>query len=248
MVQSVRPKDSELLGSLKASITDKGLCHTINAKSIMKTYNVEMDERLKSFSNMLDRFGAKEKPLTITGSGYLHQATFWLNARGSSNKTRSSKGSITAAINNWHDYFAVRFKNRSFTAYGLLPCYFNCHFRSQEIQLRAGQSYQLKIVPVHHVSTSNFHELTQEERQCRFLEEVEDDSMFNSYTQKGCIFECALSHVVRFTVQNDNLKAFTFISHRMSTAPPGTTHYQKTIRHPICAPHTLMAQMTTITH
>ena len=120
MVQSVRPKDNELLGSLKASITDKGLCHTINAKSIMQTYNVEMDERLKSFCNILDRLGAEDKPLTITGSGYLHQATFWLNARGSTNKTKSLKGSITAAINNWDDYFSVRFKNRFFTAYSLL--------------------------------------------------------------------------------------------------------------------------------
>ena len=163
----------------------------------MKTYNVEMDERLKSFSHILDRIGAEEKPLAITGSGYLHQATFWLNARGSSNKTKSLKGSITAAINNWDDYFSVRFKNRFSPQYS--PFYnFHCYSRSQEIQLRAGQSYQLKIVPVHHVSTSNFHELTQEERQCRFPEEVEDDSMFNSYTQKGCIFECALSHVVRF--------------------------------------------------
>ena len=117
VVQSVIPKDSELLGSLKASITDKGLCHTINAKSIIKTYNVEKDERLKSFSNILDRRGAEEKPLTIAGSGYLHEVTFWVNARGSSNKTKSLKGSITAAINNWDEYFAVRFKKQRF----LLP-------------------------------------------------------------------------------------------------------------------------------
>ena len=110
IVQSTRSKDRDLLGSLKASITDKGLCYTINAKSIEKTFNIEKDRRLESFSNILDRNGAEEKPLTITGSGYLHQAEFWLNARGSSNKTRSLKGSITAAINNWDDYFAVRLK------------------------------------------------------------------------------------------------------------------------------------------
>ena len=95
---------------MKASITDKGLCHTINAKSIKKTFNVDKDKRLKSFSDILDRIGAEEKPLTVTGSGYLHQAIFWLNARGSSNKTKSLKGSIIAAINNWDDYFSVRLK------------------------------------------------------------------------------------------------------------------------------------------
>ena len=93
------------------------ICHTINAKSIIKTYNVEKDERLKSFSNILDRRGAEEKPQTIAGSGYLHEVTFWVNARGSSNKTKSLKGSITAAINNWDEYFAVRFKKQRF----LLP-------------------------------------------------------------------------------------------------------------------------------
>ena len=108
VAQSIRSKDRALLNSIRASITDKGLCYTINAKSIKETFNIEKDQRLKSFSNILDRVGGEEKPLKITGSGYLHQAMFWLNARGSSNKTKSLKGSIIAAINNWDDYFSVR--------------------------------------------------------------------------------------------------------------------------------------------
>ena len=121
IVQSTRSKDKALLGSLRASITDKGLCYTINAKSIKQTFNVEKDTRLKSFSSILDRHAAGEKPITITGSGYLHQSVFWLNARGSSNKTKSLKGSIIAAINNWDDYFAVRLKKNTYFTILLVP-------------------------------------------------------------------------------------------------------------------------------
>ena len=108
MVQITRSEDKDLLDTVKASITDKGLCYTINAKSIKNTFKVEKDQRLNTFANILDRPEVENKPITIRGSGYLQRSIFWLNARGSSNRTRSLKGSLSAAINNWNDYFSVR--------------------------------------------------------------------------------------------------------------------------------------------
>lgn len=95
-----------MLNTFKASLTDEGLCYTMNAKSVAGTFNVFNDKRLNSFADVLD--GTDLKPLNITGSGYLHQSIFWVHVRGYTEKSWYSQQGITAAINNWEDYFSVR--------------------------------------------------------------------------------------------------------------------------------------------
>ena len=82
-----------------------------------------------------------------------------------------------------------------------LHCSDNIHapkhfFRSQEIKIRAGKSYHLKIIPTLHQSTPEFMGLSIENRNCSLTSEVKGDSIFNSYSQKGCIFECTLKKIV----------------------------------------------------
>ena len=100
----------EHMDSVKASLTDMGLCTTINANTIAGTFNIKKHEEIKAFSDILDESNTKYYPIKVKGSGYIHQSIFWLNVRNPSTSIHGlEKGGITAAINNWNDYFSVRF-------------------------------------------------------------------------------------------------------------------------------------------
>ena len=95
------------MGSLKESLTDNGLCTTINSKGIAATFKME-NERIISFANILGKNTTQEAPSRIKGSGYLQRSIFWLNGKISRTPHGSAKGKIIAAINNWDEYFSVR--------------------------------------------------------------------------------------------------------------------------------------------
>ena len=88
------------------SLTDRGLCYSINSKSLINTYNIT-NERVKSFAEIIGNNVNQNAPSRVNGSGYLQRSTFWLNVRNLSSKG-FSKGSMTIAINNWNEYFSVR--------------------------------------------------------------------------------------------------------------------------------------------
>ena len=44
----------EHMDSVKASLTDMGLCTTINANNIAGTFNIEKHEEIKAFADILD--------------------------------------------------------------------------------------------------------------------------------------------------------------------------------------------------
>ena len=52
-----------------------------------------------------------------------------------------------------------------------------------------------------HSSTDSFKGITIAKRGCRFLDEIieGDESIFNHYTQKGCLFECSMRSVTNCT-------------------------------------------------
>ena len=60
----------------------------------------------------------------------------------------------------------------------------------------------MKIIPTLHQSTPEFKSLSKENRNCSLTSEVKDDSIFNIYSQKGCIFECTLKKIVRNVKEN----------------------------------------------
>ena len=69
--------------------------------------------------------------------------------------------------------------------------------RSQGLKLRGGQSYHLKITPQVRSTTESFDEISLEDRECKLPHEVTEDSFLNSYSERGCIFECILRVAVR---------------------------------------------------
>ena len=96
------------MNSVKTSLTDMGLCTTINANSISGTFNTDTHEKIKAFADILDDSDAISQPIKVQGSGYIHQSVIWLNVQNPSSRLLQ-KGGFTAAINNWNDYFSVRF-------------------------------------------------------------------------------------------------------------------------------------------
>ena len=97
---------NNLLETLLPSLTDRGLCYSMNSKSLIDTFNIT-NKRVKAFSEIIGTNVSQESANMVKGSGYLQRSTFWLNVRNMSSKG-FSKGSMTLAINNWNEYFSVR--------------------------------------------------------------------------------------------------------------------------------------------
>ena len=81
----------------------------MNSKSLINTFNIT-NKRVKAFAEIIGTNVSQESPNNVSGSGYLQKSTFWLNVRNMSSKG-FSKGSMTLAINNWNEYFSVRYGN-----------------------------------------------------------------------------------------------------------------------------------------
>ena len=111
MVLSGSPK--ALMDSLRPSLTDRGLCTTINSPKIATSYNITINKRGEAFADILDDLNdSNDLPNRVKGSGNLNSAHFWLNVRDFSDDglVDYSRGSVTLAINNWNEYFSVRYE------------------------------------------------------------------------------------------------------------------------------------------
>ena len=105
--------DNEIMNSLKNSVTDDGLCTTVNANSMAGTFNLTQYPEIKSFAEMLDGPITNYSQAKVKGSGYLHRVEFWLNVRNPNPTVAAAisgniGGQINAAINDWNDHFSVR--------------------------------------------------------------------------------------------------------------------------------------------
>ncbi len=59
------------------------------------------------FQTLFDSRDEKFKPLLIEGSGSLHETVIWVNLRNALKP--EADGEVLAGINNWVDFFAVRY-------------------------------------------------------------------------------------------------------------------------------------------
>ncbi len=68
---------ADYLSSVSASVTDEGICTSINANSMNETY--EPDSRIIELQRLLDpRIGSRQS-LKVKGSGNMYQTSMWLN-------------------------------------------------------------------------------------------------------------------------------------------------------------------------
>ena len=178
------------IGTFSPVLTDAGLCEVHNAMPLSQTYRPnEFIELVQDMFNIYHN-GTSEVA-NISGSGKYLERSIWLNVKphqACTNASKatgscgdaSSKGYAIASLNNWRDFFSV------------VP---------NSIEVFAGSETVLKVRPVMHVASSNFRDLTLENRKCRFSNENPSgkDSMFTYYTQKSCMFECCLNFAVKET-------------------------------------------------
>jgi hypothetical protein len=88
------------------SLTDAGLCTTLNGASMINTFH-DSNNRMKEFIKILvqptnNTFEADK----ISGTGSSHNKLLLINARDSTGKQR---GAINVAINDWKDSVSVRY-------------------------------------------------------------------------------------------------------------------------------------------
>ena len=84
----------------------------MNSPKIASSYNT-IDKRVDTFAGILDDLNdSNDLPIKIEGSGNLNSARFWLNVRDFSDNglVDYSRGSVTLAINDWNEYFSVRYE------------------------------------------------------------------------------------------------------------------------------------------
>jgi hypothetical protein len=88
------------------SLTDEGICTTINGDTLGNTYKDD-NKKMKEFIDVLDSKSGPTTPMKISGSGHIHKKQMWLNIRDITSQV-ISKGRTRVAINDWKDYISVR--------------------------------------------------------------------------------------------------------------------------------------------
>ena len=98
------------LNITRKSITDIGLCETVNGYSMKETYKVN-SKRMEDFVRVLDNRREEDQDTLgkILGSGSLFKTDMYLNVRDPL-CADTCKGKIWAALNSRRDYFSVKSK------------------------------------------------------------------------------------------------------------------------------------------
>jgi hypothetical protein len=92
---------------VSSTLSDAGLCTTLNGNSIEETFN-DNSERIKRFKELLGSHQNRPfQPMVISGSGNIHHKNIWLNVRDVTSKDEA-KGIMSVAINDWKDSVSVR--------------------------------------------------------------------------------------------------------------------------------------------
>jgi hypothetical protein len=95
--------------AVSSSLSDAGLCTTLNGNSINETF-YKHNPKMQAFHDILGNdMKSSFKVSKISGSGKIHQKKMWLNVRDGTGQV-DAKGLMSVAINDWKDYVSVRYK------------------------------------------------------------------------------------------------------------------------------------------
>jgi hypothetical protein len=100
-------KSHNLNLSISYSLSDAGICTTLNGNPLKLTFS-NANDKIKDFKRILGasdagRFDVKR----ITGSGNDHQKKMWLNVRDITSQIET-EGTMIVSINGWRDFVSVR--------------------------------------------------------------------------------------------------------------------------------------------
>jgi hypothetical protein len=89
------------------SLTDAGLCTTLNGNNMINTFH-DNNNRMNQFIKFLGRpTNNTFKAVKISGTGNKHMKKLWLNVR--QNHALANTGVMNVAINDWKDYISARY-------------------------------------------------------------------------------------------------------------------------------------------
>ena len=150
-------------------VTDLGVCYSFNAKSSMKM--------LKE-SSFTDAFQE------AYGTELLDSTVRYTEGAG-------DKFSLRFMIDN-NKYLRRKSKTWPFK---IVISGHESYFDALSVAKKALPGYEttFDIEPIEVVGTANLHKIEQKARKCRFSDEIEDDSMFKSYSQTSCEYECRIN-------------------------------------------------------
>ncbi len=100
-----------MAATTRTTVTDLGVCTSVNGKTIEATYETGDNSRIDAFKEVFDA-GASDvpSPVMVRGSGSAQELEFWLNVRNPSGGSdeQGSRGRAAVALNDWFDAFSVR--------------------------------------------------------------------------------------------------------------------------------------------
>jgi hypothetical protein len=109
-IPSIILKNQNLNLEVSPSLSDVGLCTTLNGNSIEDTFS-DSNNKMKNFKEMLgSTVRGKFKPILISGSGNIHHKKIWLNVRDVTGMV-NTRGIMRVSINGWRDFISVRKMN-----------------------------------------------------------------------------------------------------------------------------------------
>ena len=79
---------------------------------------------------------------------------------------------------------------------------------SEPLTLQAGHEYHIDVHPYGQISTREFRNLNQDQRNCKLKQEVDQHGIFKIYTQKNCKYSC----LVELAIKECQCKPWDFIS------------------------------------
>jgi hypothetical protein len=151
-------------------LTDLGICYSFNAKSSVKML------KDSSFTQaFLEAYKYDLPGLSIE------------NVKGAGDKF-----SLRFMIDRSRNFRRISDKNLFKVIISAHGSYFDALSLAKEI--KPGYETTFNIEPIEVIGTNALHDIKQEARKCKFDDEIEDDSMFKSYSQSSCEYECKIKY------------------------------------------------------
>ena len=151
-------------------LTDLGICYSFNAKS-----SVEMLKK-SSFTQ-----------------AFLQAYQYDLLGLPSENvKGAGDKFSLRFMIDSSRNFRRISDKKPFKVIISALGSYFDALSLAKEI--KPGYETTFNIEPIEVIGTDALHNIKEEARNCKFYDEIEDDSMFKAYSQISCEYECKVKY------------------------------------------------------
>ena len=151
-------------------LTDLGICYSFNAQSSLKMLKNSSFTKAFHEAYKYDLLGLSIE--NVKGAGDKFSLRFMIDSSRNFRGT-SDKNPFKVIISSQQSYFDAL---------------------SIAKEVKPGYETTFNIEPIEVVGTDALHDIKEEARNCKFYDEVEDDSIFKAYSQSSCEYECKIKY------------------------------------------------------